>query len=90
MLLFSNNNKVYLSTSLKDKKIIGFLGLISSGRSSIDNNIHNVIANVIGIGDSRHWFEEVIYDGGGNPTDKIQKQNVTWELKFAMKMEISK
>ena len=74
--LILKDNKVYLSTSLKDKKIIGFLGLISSGRSSIDNNIHNVIANVIGIGDSRHWFEEVIYDSGGNPTDKIQKQNV--------------
>ena len=74
--LILKDNKVYLSTSLKDKKIIGFLGLISSGRSSIDNNIHNVIASVIGIGDSRHWFEEVIYDSGGNPTDKIQKQNV--------------
>ena len=56
--LVLRDNKVYKSTIVNDKKIIGFLGEIVAGKDSISNVDHEKVAHVVSIGDSYHWKTE--------------------------------
>ena len=60
------NNTIYTTTTPNDKKIIGFLGEITSGKDSINNKELNNIGYVIGIGDSYQWKKESEIDLSGN------------------------
>ena len=57
--------KVFISTTPKDKRVIGFLEKIFEGKSSLDNSSHDNLAAVMGLGDSRHWEEKTITDASG-------------------------
>ena len=71
--LIMKAGKVFLSTSPKDKRIIGFLEKIFEGKSSLDNSFHNKLAAVIGLGDSKDWKITYEKDQSGNviPIDDI-------------------
>ena len=71
--LILKDNKVYLSTSLTDKRVIGFLGEIISGKDSIQNTQHDKLAHVIGIGDSYHWKTVGEVDSNGNTVQTEKK-----------------
>ena len=66
--LIMDAGKVFLSTTPKDKRVIGFLEKIFTGNSSLDSTQHDNLASVIGLGDSRHWKQTIIRDASGNQT----------------------
>ena len=72
-LILKSDGKVYKSTVVNDKKIIGFFGEIVSGKDSIQNTERDQLAFVVGIGDSYHWktIEEV--DSSGNTVQRETK-----------------
>ena len=65
MALSLINNKVYKSREINDKRVIGFLGEITSGKDSITNTINNNLIYVIGIGDSYQWRTVRDFDDNG-------------------------
>jgi hypothetical protein len=65
MLVLRTDGKVYKSTTPSDKRVIGFLGEIVSGKDSLSNTEHSQLAFTVGLGDSYQWktVEHVEDDG---------------------------
>jgi hypothetical protein len=57
--LILRSDKVYISSSAYDTRVVGFYGYNEPyGKSSITNEVTSNIAYVVGIGDSYHYNEE--------------------------------
>ena len=57
-LVLKSDQKVYKSTTAKDKKVIGFMGEIIKSRLSVNNNEVDKAVHVISVGDSYEWKRE--------------------------------
>jgi len=62
--LVLRGNKVYKSTTVNDKKIIGFLGEVVGGKDSISYLDHEKVAYAVSIGDSYNWRTETSVTDG--------------------------
>jgi hypothetical protein len=67
------NNKIFTTKIPNDKRIIGFLGELTSGNDSIDNQLKTNIGYVVGVGDSFQWEKKTEIDPSGNYTSTEQK-----------------
>ena len=54
-VVLKEDKKIYLSTIVKDKTVIGFLGKRLTAYDSITNTKYENIGFVVGIGDSYQW-----------------------------------
>ncbi len=72
-LVLKSDGKVYKSTVPNDKKVIGFLGEIVSGKDSINNVENTQLAFAIGLGDSYNWNTVDVVGSDGNVVSTVVK-----------------
>ena len=73
MLVLRTDGKVYKSTTPSDKRVVGFLGEIVSGKDSLNNAEHSQLAFTVGLGDSYQWkTAEHVEDDGTVTANEIK------------------
>ena len=74
-LILNNDGTVSKSRVQNDKKVIGFLGEIVTGKDSINNTQYEELAFVVSIGDSYNWNTNTIVDNSGD-TIQTETKNI--------------